>query len=157
VSDEKKRAVAFQRGGPQNNTDQVAGETYNEKISPRLAVAVVEKEAIAAIEYATAKHPCLCREGMVTNLFQPEEPYSICGVVTALAFLRQFPKRSQPLYRSDWLKDKAGEWGGECAVANGELIVAATFLGLPMKYDDGPNATIGVRLPPAHAVTRAMH
>ena len=94
-----------------------------------------------------AKYRCLSRDGMGLDLFDPHaQDFSLCGVITAMAFLRRFSKQSTPQYRSDWLKDRAGEWGGECAVGNGELIIAALHLGMPIKHDSGPNVRIGVRL-----------
>jgi len=144
----RKTGAGSSRTGQQSK--EQAAAPYSETGPPRLAVEFDPKDAITAIERATAAHPILSRDGMGLNLFDPyARHFSICGVVTALTYLSQFPKQA-PQYSSDWLKDKATEWGTEnaldCAVGNGDLIVAAVFLGLPVKHDDGPNVRIGINL-----------
>jgi len=116
--------------------------------SPRLAV-----DALAAIERAKAALPRLCRYGMLWGPDQDcDERFSVEGVTTALIYLSQFQKQDKPRWSSYLLKHLAERWGCDneldCYVANGEMIVAAVALDLPIKWEGGgPNVTVGIKLP----------
>lgn len=124
------------------------------------ALGVGEHDAIAAIAHARAKHPRLCRYGIVPDAQPCDEEFSVDGVITALAYLRQFPKHPTPRWSSYFLKHRAERWGCrrdlDCYVSNGEAIVAASFLGLPIRYGSGPNVAVGISLPRSY-VRRAQY
>ena len=82
------------------------------------------------------------------NGFDPEH------VATAIAYLREccIPTKA-PRSNSYWLKHLAEDWGAGHGmapyIANGELIAAAIYLGLPVKVtDDNVNVRIGTKPPP---------
>jgi hypothetical protein len=79
--------------------------------------------------------------------------FGIERVATAIAFFRSGPRTRKRREDSGWLKHLAERWGRDQGmssyVANGELIAAAVYLGLPIQgVSKAPNVLIRVgRLP----------
>jgi hypothetical protein len=103
-------------------------------------------EARDAILMATAKYRNLVCYGFCTFPHQ-DNTFAAEQVATAIAFLRTCSKSRLPRMGSYALKHRAETWGSAHGlasyVANGELIVAAVFLGFTVQPHKGsPNATI---------------
>jgi hypothetical protein len=96
------------------------------------------EEAEAAIAAVTAQLPELCAHGM-----KPTRA-GRCDEFTALEFLKQC-RKTQKANRSSYGLKHDVERRCHCYIANGELIVAAVFLGFPYHWSgDSPNVLIGV-------------
>ena len=102
-------------------------------------------EAEAAIAAAKLALPQLFCHGMrYPGCKIGCDNFALQGVSTALEFLKQCRKTQKPNRNSYGLKHAAERWG-KTYIANGELIVAAVFLGFPYHWSgDGPNVLIGV-------------
>jgi hypothetical protein len=128
-------------------------------LSLNFSLALERSNAHLAIELAKARHPALCRYGIWSK--PCDDDFSVDGVMTALIYLRRFPKQSTPRWSSYGLKHFAEDWGRahalEAYIANGELICAAAYLRLPINWSgNSPNVAVGVRLPRGY-VSRAMN
>jgi hypothetical protein len=104
-------------------------------------------EADEAIRVAKVKFPELNAAGMTTQ--EGLDDFNLEQVATAIAFLRQARAVKRPNNGSYYLKHVAEQWGRRHGmapyIANGELIVAAVYLGFPIKHKPGYiNVTIGV-------------
>jgi len=81
-----------------------------------------------------------------------DEAFDLKQVATAIAFLRLCVPTKGAAVNSYGLKHAAERWGREHGmqpyVANGELIVAACYLGLSIGYEprNSPNVGVGVQL-----------
>jgi hypothetical protein len=110
------------------------------------------EEAKRAIEFAKAKMPNLTTWGIgILETIEQRQHWKNSGpefdrarksfhpknIATAVAFLRQCRKVKKFTYSSYHLKHQAERWGRynglEPYVANSELIVAAVYLGFPIR------------------------
>jgi hypothetical protein len=114
-------------------------------------------EAIEAIEMAKAAYPKLCTdgmgEGMTAETFErSRNDFEPANVATAIAYLRQRRTVKHPRVSSYHLKHLAERWGRENGmqpyITNGELIVAAIYLGIKIKpaVFRSLNVAVGVRV-----------
>ena len=104
-------------------------------------------EALTAIEVAKARLPTLTATGIDISVGHDE--FSVANIATAIAFLRLCRKIKTPTYSSYFLKHVAERWGGHNGmqpyITNGELIVAAVYLGFHIEpIRRSPNACVGV-------------
>jgi hypothetical protein len=108
----------------------------------------LEHEATEALKIAKAKFPHINAAGLMPR--DKPDQFNIKSIATAIAFLRQFHRPiKEPNLGSYGLKHTAERWGDrhgmEPYIANGELIVAAIYLGFSIQpSDDGINAWIAI-------------
>ncbi len=113
--------------------------------------------ASEAIEFAAEKWPLLSRNGWVASAFdksEPPKPLDVASVATAMAFLRCSGVRILKGFSGrgsyGW-KHSAEAWGERIGfapyVANGDLICAALFLGIPTRQEGPVNCLLALRMP----------
>jgi hypothetical protein len=133
------------------------GVHENQHASPELARDGQFKEGKKAIEFALTGVSALRCAGIHPNWKRDDDEFSAANVETAIAFLKRCRKTTKPSRGSYGLKHAAEQWGQangmQGYIANGELIVAAVYLGFTMKWDwrgddnNSPNVMIGVVTP----------
>lgn len=142
--------IAHNRKGPgATNTGPNQKNSNTATHNGNFPLGLERSNAHCAIEVAKFKHPQLCRYGIWSE--PCADDFSVDGVMTALIYLRRWPKHPEPRWSSYFLKHHAENWGRandlEPYIGNGEMIAACVYLGLPIRYGNGPNVAVGVNLP----------